>query len=121
LSIHDVNGPSVVLLVRNEQDAVNFYTGLGFKLETIGGHAHVSLGKVTFILHQAQNPDDVRPFSSVSGLYFDVYCYTGQIKELYEWFTSKAVPVVNGPFWGEGWSEFTIRDLNGYCIAFGGH
>ncbi|XEC96673.1 bleomycin resistance protein [Paenibacillus tarimensis] len=121
MNIQDVNGPSVVLLVRNEKEAVNYYTDLGFKFESVGGHAHVSLGKVTLILHQAQNPDEIKPFSSASGgLYFDVFCYTSQLKELHELFITKGVPVVNGPFWGEGWSEFTIKDLNGYCIAFGG-
>lgn len=121
LEVCDMNGPAVVLLVRNEQEAVDYYTDLGFQYESIGGHAHVTLGKVTFILHQALNPEDVKPFSSLSGgLYFDVFCYTGQLRDLYERFTKKDIPVVRGPSWGESWSEFTIRDLNGYCIAFGG-
>jgi uncharacterized glyoxalase superfamily protein PhnB len=120
MSITDLNGPTVVLLARDEQESIRYYTNLGFRHESVGGHAHVSLGNVTFILHQAQEPGDVRPSSAVSGLYFDVFCYTGELKALYNQLVAKGVTISNGPHFGEGWSEFAMEDLNGYRIAFGG-
>lgn len=119
----NLKGPSIVLLVANLQDSINFYKRIGFTEENIGGHMHMNHGAVTFILHEAKQIRDVRPNSSVEGgLYFDAFCYTSPVglKHLYEEFRSKGVEIVNGPHWSEGWSEMTIRDNNGYCIAFGG-
>ncbi|WP_169087538.1 bleomycin resistance protein [Paenibacillus sp. PL91] len=120
-SVH-LKGSSIVLLVANLQDSINYYEAIGFIAENIGGHIHMNHGAVTFILHEAKHISDVRPNSSVEGgLYFDVFCYTNpvELKLLFETFQSKGVEIVNGPHWSEGWSEVTIRDNNGYCIAFG--
>ncbi|WP_171642410.1 hypothetical protein [Paenibacillus phytorum] len=48
-------------------------------------------------------------------------CFTNPeaLKHLYKEFQSKGVEILNGPHWSEGWSEMSIRDNNGYCIAFG--
>jgi hypothetical protein len=119
----NLKGQSVVLLVADLQEATGFYKKIGFTEENIGGHIHMSRGSVTFILHPVKDGGGVRPNSSVvNGLYFDVFCYTDSVglKQLYEEFRSKDVDIVNGPNWSEGWSEFTIRDNNGYQIAFGG-
>ncbi|NOU86296.1 bleomycin resistance protein [Paenibacillus sp. LMG 31460] len=118
----NLKGPSIVLLVANLQESINYYKGIGFTEENVGGHIHMNHGAVTFILHEAKQISDVRPNSSVEGgLYFDAFCYTSPagLKHLYEEFLSKGVEIVNGPHWSEGWSEMTIRDINGYCIAFG--
>lgn len=118
----NLKGSSMVLLVVNLQDSIRFYEGIGFTSENVGGHIHMNHGVVTFILHEAKQISDVRPNSSVEGgLYFDAFCYTNSegLKQLYEEFQSKGVEIVNGPNWTEGWSEMTIRDNNGYRIAFG--
>lgn len=121
ISVH-LKGPSMVLLVADLQESIIFYEKIGFTAENIGGHIHMTYGAVTFILHEAKQRSDVRPNCSVDGgLYFDAFCYTNQegLKQLYQEFQSKGVEIVNGPHWSEGWSEMTIRDNNGYHIAFG--
>jgi hypothetical protein len=80
----------------------------------------MSRDAVTFILHQAKHPEDVKPFSSVDGgLYFDAFCYT-DVRLLLEELKTKPVDIVRGPDLNDFFSEFTIRDIDGYCIAFGG-
>ncbi|QYR24018.1 bleomycin resistance protein [Paenibacillus sp. sptzw28] len=117
----DLKGSSTVLLVPDLQQSIDYYEALGFTKEVIGGHTHMQRGQVTFIPHPAKNADDVKPSSSVEGgLYFDVFCYAEGIRTLYEEFQAAGVEIVNGPNWGDSWSEFTIRDINGYRIAFGG-
>lgn len=117
-----IKNASFVLLVKSLEESIEFYEGIGFYTENIGGHFHVSHGGATFILQEAKQKSDVRPNSSADdGLYFDAFCYTDPqgLKELFEVFQSKNVEIVNGPHWSEGWSELTIRDTNGYRIAFG--
>ncbi|WP_152393283.1 VOC family protein [Paenibacillus guangzhouensis] len=119
-----LTGPSIVLLVRDIEQSVRFYKTLGFNYELVGGpeiqHVHMTRDTVTFILHQAVNPNDVRPNSSVEGgLYFDAFCYTN-VRELLEEIKSKDITIVRGPDLNEFFSEFTIQDIDGYRIAFGG-
>ncbi len=117
-----IKNASFVLLVESLKESIEFYEGIGFITENIGGHIHMSHGGATFIVHEAKHKRDVRPNSSVDdGLYFDAFCYTDPqgLKQLFETFQIKNVEVVNGPHWSEGWSEVTIRDNNGYRIAFG--
>lgn len=117
-----LKGSSIVLLVANLQESIHYYEQIGFIEENIGGHIHMNHGAVTFILHEAKQSSDVRPNSSIDGgLYFDAFCYTQpeKLKQLYEIFLLKGVEIVNGPNWTEGWGEMTIRDNNGYRIAFG--
>lgn len=117
-----LKGSSIVLLVANLQESIHYYEQIGFIEENIGGHIHMNHGAVTFILHEAKQNSDVRPNSSVDGgLYFDAFCYTQpeDLRQLYEIFLLKGVEIVNGPNWTESWSEMTIRDNNGYHIAFG--
>lgn len=109
-------------MVAQLQDAVDFYEGIGFTTEDIGGHIHISHGGATFILHEAAKPSDIRPHSSAEGgVYFDLFCYTDKqgLRQLYDLFIAKHIEIVRGPNWSEGWSELTIRDNNGYHIAFG--
>ena len=117
-------GPTMVLLVRDLQKSVAFYESIGFNYELVGGpdvrHVHMNRDAVTFILHQAQHPEDVRPFSSAAGgLYFDAFCYT-DVRALLEEVRAAGVPIVNGPHLNDFFSEFTIQDIDGYRIAFGG-
>ncbi|MBD3921940.1 sigma-70 family RNA polymerase sigma factor [Paenibacillus sp. PR3] len=118
-----ITGASVTFLVENVDASVAFYEGIGFNTENIGGHIHVSHGGATFILHPAKRKADIHPNSAADGgIYFDVFCYTDSegLRHLYAVSQEKGVEVVNGPHWSEGWSEFTIRDLDGYQVAFGG-
>lgn len=120
-----ISGASIVLLVSDLKRASEFYKNLGFTYEEIGGpdmkHVHVSRGNLTFILHQASRPSDVRPASSVEGgLYFDAYAYTDAVDLLFDDFVAEGVEIVNGPNYSEHWSEFTMKDVDGYRIAFGG-
>ncbi|MGM0885068.1 MAG: VOC family protein [Bacillota bacterium] len=116
-----ISGLSIVLLVRDIQVASDFYKNLGFTYEEIGGHVHVSRGNITFILHPAVNKEDVRPSSSVEGgLYFDAFAYTDAVDLLVDECLSKGAEIVNGPNYSEHWSEFTMKDADGYRIAFGG-
>ncbi|WP_199618235.1 VOC family protein [Paenibacillus alkalitolerans] len=119
-----LTGPTMVLLVRDLDKSVEFYKNLGFTYELVGGpdvkHVHMNRDSVTFILHPAKNADDVRPLSSVDGgLYFDAFCYT-DVRTILEEFRSKGVEIVRGPDLNDFFSEFTIQDVDGYRIAFGG-
>ncbi|MFC5652310.1 VOC family protein [Paenibacillus solisilvae] len=121
----NILGASIVLLVSDIKAASDFYKGLGFKYEEIGGpevaHVHVSRDNMTFILHPAKVKRDVRPASSVEGgLYFDVFAYTDAVDLLLEECRAQGVEIVNGPNYSEHWNEFTMRDADGYRIAFGG-
>ncbi|MDF2668032.1 MAG: Glyoxalase/bleomycin resistance protein/dioxygenase [Paenibacillus sp.] len=121
----NINGSSVVLLVSDLIIASDFYRNLGFTYEEIGGphvkHVHVSRGSLTFILHPALNKESVRPLSALEGgLYFDVFAYTDAVDLLADDCRVKGVEIVNGPNYSEHWSEFTIKDADGYRIAFGG-
>jgi len=120
----NIMGPTLVLLVKNLANSVTFYKNIGFHYELVGGpdvqHVHMTRDQVTFILHQARNAEDVRPFSSVEGgLYFDAFCYT-DVRVLIEEFRSKGIRIVRGPDLNDFFSEFTIEDADGYRIAFGG-
>ncbi len=119
-----ISGPTMVLLVKNIANSVTFYKNIGFNYEVVGGpeiqHVHMTRDSVTFILHQAQNKEDVKPFSSVEGgLYFDAFCYA-DVRVLLEEFSSKELQIVRGPDLNDFFSEFTIQDIDGYRIAFGG-
>ncbi|WP_053375194.1 VOC family protein [Paenibacillus sp. FJAT-27812] len=119
--IANISGSSIVLLVKDTQAASEFYKKLGFIYEEIGGHVHVSRGNITFILHPAKNKEDVRPSSSVEGgLYFDVFAYTDAVDLLVEECLANGIEIVKGPSYSEHWSEFTMKDADGYRIAFGG-
>jgi hypothetical protein len=73
---------------------------------------------VTFLLHPAKNKSDVRPFSSVGGLYFDTFCYT-DVRRILEEFNTKGIEIEDGPHFNDFFSEFTIKDNDGYHISFG--
>ncbi|WP_422660563.1 VOC family protein [Paenibacillus sp. EC2-1] len=119
------SGSAMVLLVSDIEKSIDFYNRLGFKEEFIGGpdvqHVHMTRDSVTFILHQARDPKDVRSFSSVEGgLYFDAFCYTN-VRQLLEEIKDKDIPIVRGPDLNDFFSEFTIQDVDGYRISFGGN
>ncbi|MFD0618431.1 VOC family protein [Paenibacillus sp. GCM10027629] len=119
-----ISGPTMVLLVRDIEKSIEYYKRLGFSYELVGGpdvqHVHMNRDSVTFILHPAKNPDDVKPFSSVDGgLYFDAFCYT-DVRTLLEEFRTKGIDIVKGPDLNDFFSEFTIQDIDGYRISFGG-
>ncbi|MBO9609378.1 MAG: VOC family protein [Paenibacillaceae bacterium] len=117
----NLSGSSIVLLVKDIQVASEFYKTFGFTYEEVGGHVHVSRGRITIILHPAVNKEDVRPLSSIEGgLYFDVFAYTDAVDLLVEECRDKGVEIVDGPNYSEHWSEFTMKDSDGYRIAFGG-
>ena len=79
-------------------------------------------------LLQADSPADVQPNKPAKGakVGFDIYCYVEDwqsLDELHDEFTEKGVSIAvepwidpkNGP-----WKEFAVKDIDGYCIAFGG-
>ncbi|MFE5320410.1 bleomycin resistance protein [Paenibacillus sp. NPDC056579] len=119
-----ISGTAVVLLVKNLEQSIQFYTCLGFAYEAIGGnikHHHVSRDKLTLILLQARHEDDVKPLSSMyEEQYFDVFCYTNAVDLLFSELAGSHVTIARAPHYSLQWSEFTIQDCNGYSIAFGG-
>lgn len=123
-AVVNIDGASFVLLVKNLEQTIQFYSELGFKHEVIGEkvpHHHVSRDKLTFILVEARQEDEVKPISySYEEQYFDVFCYTNAVDLLAQEFMERNVTIVKGPNYDSHWSEVTIRDFNGYQIAFGG-
>ena len=119
-----IDGSSFVLLVKNLEQTVQFYSDLGFKYEEIGDkvhHHHVSRGKLTLILVEAKQEDEVKPISSrYEEQYFDVFCYTNAVDLIAQEITNKNIAFVREPNYTHHWREFTFRDLNGYQITFGG-
>jgi extradiol dioxygenase family protein len=79
-------------------------------------------------LLQANSPNDVKPNKPANGssVGIDVYCYVENwdaLDTLYQEFVSKDVSIAIEPWIDENggpWKEFAIRDIDGYCIAFGG-
>ncbi|WP_199616419.1 VOC family protein [Paenibacillus alkalitolerans] len=124
MSVINIGGSSFVLLVKDLKQTIQFYSELGFKHEVIGTkvlHHHVSRDKLTLILFEAKQEDEVKPISSsYEEQYFDVYCYTNAVDLLAQEFMEKNVTIVREPKYTEHWSEFTIRDINGYQITIGG-
>ncbi|RKN85771.1 VOC family protein [Paenibacillus ginsengarvi] len=120
----EIKGSSFALLVKNLEQTVKFYTDLGFTHEVIGSkvqHHHVSRDKLTLILLEAREEDEVKPISSrYEEQYFDVYCYTNAVDLLAQEIMDKPITIVRKPHYTSHWSEFTFRDLNGYQITIGG-
>jgi len=116
--------PLSPLLVKNLEQTIKFYSDLGFKHEVIGSkvnHHHVSRDKLTLILFEAREEDEVKPISSrYEEQYFDVYCYTNAVDLLAQEFMEKNATLVRKPNYTSHWSEFTFRDINGYQITIGG-
>lgn len=86
------------------------FTGLGLKLL------------------QANSHEDIQPNKPAKGstLGFDVYCYVENwkaLENLYEEFKAKGVEFALDMRVDESagpWKEFAIKDIDNYCIAFGG-
>jgi hypothetical protein len=122
----NISGFSMVMLVKNLEETIEFYKNLNFKHEVMGSnpeHHHVSRDGVTFILHPAIKIEDVRPSTSFldnNKYYFDAFCYTNAVDLIADEFISKGIEIVRGPNYSKQFSEVTIKDINGYCIAFGG-
>jgi len=119
-----INGASFALLVKNLEQTVKFYSDLGFKHEVIGSkvkHHHVKRDKLTLILFEAREEDEVKPISSrYEEQYFDVCCYTNAVDVLAQEIVDKNITIVRKPNYTSHWSEFTFRDINGYQITIGG-
>ncbi|WP_308639548.1 VOC family protein [Paenibacillus silvisoli] len=119
-----IDGSSFVLLVKNLEQTVQFYSDLGFNYEVIGDkviHHHVSRGKLTLILVEAKQEDEVNPISSrYEEQYFDVYGYTNAVDLIAQEVMDKNITIIREPNYTNHWSEFTFRDLNGYQITVGG-
>ncbi|MCM3662943.1 VOC family protein [Mesobacillus subterraneus] len=79
-------------------------------------------------LLQANDPKDVKPNPPAKGVEhgFDVYCYVEDwqsLDELYLEFKEKGAAIAIEPWVDENngpWKEFAVKDVDGYCIAFGG-
>jgi lactoylglutathione lyase len=79
-------------------------------------------------LLQARSSKDVQPNKPAKGAVkaFDVYCYIENwtaLDELYQEFNTNGVEIAIEPWVDENngpWKEFAVKDLDGYCIAFGG-
>jgi hypothetical protein len=124
MSVININSTSFVLIVKNLEQTIQYYSELGFRHEVIGEkvpHHHVSRDSLTLILIEARQEDEVKPISSsYEEQYFDVYCYTNAVDLLTQEFREKNVTIVRGPNYDNHWSEVTIQDINGYQVAFGG-
>jgi lactoylglutathione lyase len=79
-------------------------------------------------LLQADSSNEVQPNKPAKGatVGIDVYCYVENwtaLDALYEEFRNKGVTFAGEPWIDEDagpWKEFVIKDLDDYCIAFGG-
>ncbi|WP_456271988.1 VOC family protein [Bacillus sp. AK031] len=77
---------------------------------------------------QAQSIEDVQPNKPAKGSAkaLDMYCYIenwAALDELYREFNNNGVEVAIEPWVDENngpWKEFAVKDIDGYCIAFGG-
>ncbi|WP_314587875.1 VOC family protein [Paenibacillus terrigena] len=119
-----IEGASFVLLVKNLEETIRFYSEIGFKHEAVGSqviHHHVSRDKLTLILFETRNEDEVKPISSLyAEQYFDVYCYTNAVDLIAQEIIKKNISIIREPHYTNHWSEFTFQDINGYQITFGG-
>lgn len=120
----EIQGSSFVLLVKNVEQTVKFYTSIGFEHEVVGVKVqfhHLKRGKLTLILCEAREEDEVKPLSSrYEEQYFDLYLYTNAVDLLAQEMMDKNITIVRKPNYTSHWSEFTFRDINGYQIAIGG-
>lgn len=123
-AVVNIEGASFTLLVKNLEQSVRFYSEIGFTHEAVGSevkHHHVTRDKLTLILFEARNEDDVKPISSMyPEQYFDVYGYTNAVDAIAQEIVEKNVDIIREPHYTSHWSEFTFRDINGYQITFGG-
>jgi lactoylglutathione lyase len=79
-------------------------------------------------LLQASDLKEVRPNPPAAGEKqgVDLYCYIedwNSLDELYHEFKEKGAQIAIKPWVDENngpWKEFAVKDLDGYCIAFGG-
>ncbi|MBT2684303.1 VOC family protein [Bacillus sp. ISL-37] len=79
-------------------------------------------------LLQASDLKEVRPNPAAAGEKqgVDLYCYIedwNSLDELYHEFKGKGAQIAIKPWVDENngpWKEFAVKDLDGYCIAFGG-
>ncbi|MBS4196728.1 VOC family protein [Lederbergia citri] len=125
MSLGKIKGSSIVFLVKNLKKSSQFYRDLGFYYEEIGigdiKHIHVTRDQLTFILHEASSPEDVRPFSSLEGgPQWDAFAYSDEVDVLFEEFKTKGAEIAYGLNQDPIWNEFAIRDIDGYVVAFGG-
>lgn len=119
---------SVVFLVRDIKQASAYYVdALAFTYEEIGVgpilHVHLSCpdADLTIILHEARNPNDVRPFSGVpGGPPWDAFAYPRNVKQLYDTFVQQEAEIAYDHMGDPFWSEFAVRDVDGYVVAYGG-
>lgn len=122
----NIGGTATTMVVKDIEESVEFYKKLGFKHEVIGSnpqHHHVHRDKLTIIFHPINKDEEVRPGTSLVDnelYYFDVYCYVEGVDLLVDEIKSNGIEIVRGPNYSELWSEFTMKDINGYCITFGG-
>ncbi|WP_088077264.1 MULTISPECIES: VOC family protein [Bacillaceae] len=122
----NITGIATTMVVKDVKESVEFYKKLGFKHEVIGSnpaHHHVHRDKLTIIFHPTNKEEEIRPGTSYVDselYYFDIYCYVDGLDLLVNEIKSNGIEIVRGPNYSEHWSEITIKDINGYCIAFGG-
>lgn len=122
-------GTSLTVLLVADLDASRTYYRdvLGFNV-TDWWAERDGLNGLAVKLEQAASPADVRPNRPPKGSdrAIDIYAYVTDwraLDALYDEFRAKGVTIAWEPWIapdGGPWKEFAIRDLNGYCIAFGG-
>ncbi|XEC97814.1 hypothetical protein AB6A23_22235 [Paenibacillus tarimensis] len=124
-----------VRLVSDLTKAKEYYHQvLGFTVDRWG---HAEREGVGFLLQQAENPDDVRPNAkpakdnypedwSGPPTSWDTYAYSDfdGVQSLYEEFLAKGAVIAYAPqiedLGIKKWKEFSVKDLDGYVIVFGG-
>lgn len=110
-----------VRLVSNHEKARRYYRDvLGFNVDEFG---HAERGNnLGFILQQADKPEDVRPNANGWDSYF--YSNYDGVGQLYEEFKSKGAIFASepneGPMGDRLWKSFSVKDLDGYVMIFGG-
>ena len=118
------SGASVFLVKDVVQSAAYYRDALGFEYERFWGEppsfCMVWRDRQCFMLAQVENPELIRPVSTIVPAVWDAYLWVGSLDEIYAELEQRGAgikyePVVK-PY---GVKEFAVFDLDGYQIAFG--
>ncbi|MBS8262988.1 VOC family protein [Mesobacillus boroniphilus] len=117
-----------VLLVSDIEKAKKFYSEILGCEVTDWWVVRDGFTGLAIKLLEASDPKEVRPNPPAAGDKhgFDLYCYVenwNSLDELYHEFNEKGAQIAIQPWVDENngpWKEFAVKDLDGYCIAFGG-
>ena len=118
------SGASVFLVQDVVQAAAYYRDALGFEYERFWGEppsfCMVWRDRQCFMLTQVENPESIRPVSTIVPAVWDAYVWVDRVDDLYAELKERGAkikyePVVK-PY---GVKELAVFDLDGYQIAFG--